>query len=98
MKDKITVIITIRNREASRIESCVNSIRKGGANPTFHIVDYGSDENYAAQYKDVCQKLEIQYTHMYSEGLPWNKCRAINYGARVATTPFIVTSDVDMIY
>lgn len=98
MKDKITVIITIRNREASRIENQVNSIRKHGANPTIHVVDYGSDEKYRKQYEEICSKLEIQYTHMYAEGLPWNKCRAINYGAKQSTTPFIVTSDVDMIY
>lgn len=98
MKDIITVIITVRNREVSRIENQVNSIRKYGANPTIHVVDYGSDEKYKKQYEEICSKLEIQYTHMYAEGLPWNKCRAINYGAKQATTPFIVTSDVDMIY
>lgn len=98
MKDKITVIITIRNREAWRINKQVNSIRNAGAFPSFHVVDYGSDEEFAKQYKDLCQNLGLQYTHMYSEGLPWNKCRAINYGVRTAQTPFIVTSDVDMIY
>lgn len=98
MKNQITVIITIRNREASRIENQVNSIRKYGANPTIHVVDYGSDEKYRKQYEEICSKLEIQYTHMYAEGLPWNKCQAINYGAKIASTPFIVTSDVDMLY
>ena len=98
MQNQITVIITIRNRESSRIENQVNSIRKYGANPTIHVVDYGSDENYKNQYEKLCAKLNIKFTHMYAEGLPWNKCRAINYGVRQATTPFIVTSDVDMIY
>ncbi len=98
MKDKITVIITIRNREAWRIEHQVKSIRENGASPHFHIVDYGSDSTYATEYEEICKNLNLQYTHMYSEGLPWNKCRALNYGAKIATTPFIVTSDVDMIY
>lgn len=98
MKDKITVIITIRNRDSWRIEDQVNSIRATGANPSFHVVDYGSDEPFAIAYKTLCEKLNVKYTHMYSEGLPWNKCRALNYGAKAATTPFIVTSDVDMIY
>lgn len=98
MQNQITVIITIRNRESSRIENQVNSIRKYGANPTIHVVDYGSDENYKNQYEKLCAKLNIKFTHMYAEGLPWNKCRAINYGVRQATTSFIVTSDVDMIY
>ncbi len=98
MLDKITVIITIRNREAWRISGQVKSIRENGASPHFHIIDYGSDESFANEYKNICTEFNLQYTHMYAEGLPWNKCRAINYGARVATTPFIVTSDVDMIY
>ncbi|MCR4939975.1 MAG: glycosyltransferase family 2 protein [Treponemataceae bacterium] len=98
MKDKVTVIITIRNREAIRIERQVESIRKYGADPTIHVVDYGSDHDYATAYKNLCEKLGIQYTHLYAEGLPWNKCRAINYGVIRAKTPFIVTSDVDMIY
>ncbi len=98
MKDKITVIITIRNRDAERIENQVESVRRNGAAPSFHVVDYGSDAEYSASYKVVCEKLHLQYTHLYAEGLPWNKCRAINYGVEKAETPFIVTSDVDMIY
>lgn len=98
MRNKITVIITIRNREAARIKNQVESIRATGADPSFHIVDYGSSNKFANEYKKVCEQLQIQYTHMYAEGLPWNKCRALNYGAKVAKTPFIVTSDVDIIY
>ena len=98
MKDKITVIITIRNRDTLRMEKQIASIRSAGATPAFHIVDYGSDEFYAKQYSALCTKLNLEYTHMYAEGLPWNKCRALNYGAKTADTPFIVTSDADMIY
>lgn len=98
MQDKITVIITIRNRDMYRIENQVASIRKTGANPLFHIVDYGSNETYAKEYAALCNKLNLEYTHMYAEGLPWNKCRALNYGAKTADTPFIVTSDADMVY
>lgn len=98
MKNKITVIISIRNRDASRIENQVNSIRQNGADPSFHIVDYGSDEEYVKQYEDLCEKMGLRYTHMFAEGLPWDKCKALNYGAKVATTPYIVTSDADMIY
>ncbi len=98
MKDKITVIIPIRSRESWRIEKQVQSIRKSGANPHFHVVDYGSSDTYAKDYENICKKLDLQYTHMYSEGLPWNKCRAINYGAKTCKTPFFVMSDADMVY
>ena len=98
MHNKITVIITIRNRDTLRIEKQIASIRSAGADPAFHIVDYGSDEFYAKQYCTLCTKFNLQYTHIYTEGLPWNKCRALNYGAKTADTPFIVTTDADMLY
>ena len=98
MKSQITVITAIRNREPWRIQTMVESIRQTGANPCFHIIDYGSSVDYTDKYKNLCKELGIQYTHMYSEGFPWNKCRALNFGAKQAKTPFIVTSDVDMIY
>ena len=98
MKSQITVITAIRNREPWRIQTMVESIRQTGANPCFHIIDYGSSVDYTDKYKNLCKELGIQYTHMYSEGFPWNKCRALNFGAKQAKTPFIVTSYVDMIY
>ena len=98
MNKLITVITAIRNREAWRIRTMVESIRSTGANPSFHIIDYGSSKEYADEYESLCKELKIKYTHMYSEGLPWNKPRAMNFGARFANTPYIVTSDVDMIY
>ena len=98
MKDKISVIISIRNRDTQRIENQIESIRSNGAYPNIHIIDYGSDTTYAHLYAEMCRKLDLQYTHMYAEGLPWNKCRALNYGVRHAQTPFVVTSDADVIY
>ena len=98
MQNKITVIITIRNRDTLRIEKQIASIRSAGADPAFHIVDYGSQESYAKQYCTLCIKYNLQYTHIYTEDLPWNKCKALNYGTKTADTPFIVTTDADMLY
>lgn len=98
MQEKVTVITAIRNRDAWRIRTMVESIRSTGADPLFHIVDYGSSNQYKYEYETICKELKIKYTYMYAEGLPWNKCRALNYGIKVATTPIIVTSDVDMIH
>ena len=79
MKDKITVIITIRNRDAERIENQVESIRRNGADPSFHVVDYGSDAEYSASYKAVCEKLHLQYTSLCRrfalEQMPGNQLR-----------------------
>ena len=78
MHDKITVIITIRNRDTLRIEKQINSIRSAGATPVFHIVDYGSDEFYTKQYSDLCTKqtnLHNNDTHTYAPFAPMGVLR-----------------------
>ena len=98
MKNKITVIASIRNREPWRIRTMVESIRQTGASPSIHIVDYGSTSEYAVEYEALCKELKVKYTHMYTEGLPWIRAHPLNFGARTAKTPFIVTTDIDMLY
>lgn len=98
MQNKITVIITIRNREPWRIEDLVQSVRSHGAAPIFHILDYGSSAEYAAEYEKLCHSLELRYIFTQTEGLPWSRSRALNCGVKPAETPFIVTTDADMLY
>lgn len=98
MKDKITVIIIIRNRDSWRIENQVKSIRNNGANPSFLIIDYGSNDLYSNTYINVCKNLDLAYHHVFAEGLPWSRSNAINIGVKISVTQFVVISDVDMEY
>ncbi len=98
MQDKITVIIIARNREAWRIEDQVKSIRDGGEEPSFLLVDYGSKKEFSTEYEQVCTELEIEYFRVFSDGLPWSRTHALNCGVKKAKTPYIVASDIDIVY
>jgi hypothetical protein len=98
MKDLVSFIIPIRDRPSSALERQIKSLRENGCDPCFLVIDYGSTDFYKRQYEDLCRTLDLGYERMSTEGLPWNKCRAINRGVKLATTEYIVTSDVDMLY
>ena len=87
-----------RNRESWRIEDQVNSVRNNGENPSFLLVDYGSAKEFSDEYVAVCDKLEIEYFKVFSDGLPWSRTHALNCGVKKAQTPFVIASDIDMVY
>lgn len=97
MKDKVTVIILARNREAWRLKDQVISIRNN-ENPSILLVDYGSSKEFSNEYIEVCKNLEIDYFRVYSDGLPWSRTHALNCGVKRAKTPFVVLSDIDIVY
>lgn len=98
MNDTVTLIIPIRDRDAWRIEKLVGSLRAQGADPCVVVVDYGSTKAYAGQYGALCRSMGLEYERMETEGLPWNKCHAINRGVRIAQTEYICTVDVDVYF
>ena len=98
MKELVTFAIIIRDRESSRVRNVVDSVRANGADPSFIVIDYGSNDDFASQYRAVCESAGLAYERMYTQGLPWSRSHALNRGARLATTKFVVTSDVDMLY
>jgi hypothetical protein len=100
MQEAATLIVTIRNRDAIRFTRLVESIRQHGDPPRVILVDYGSSEDYSRHYRDAVHSLGsgVEYEKLWTEGWPWNKCRAINHGVRLARTEYISTSDVDMLY
>jgi hypothetical protein len=98
MNDSITLIVTIRDREAWRIEKLVGSLRLHGGEARAIVVDYGSEKPYAEQYAAVCRSIGIEYERMETEGRPWNKCLAINRGVRLARGEYVCTADVDIFF
>lgn len=98
MEGQTTLLVTIRNRDARRFEQLAGSIRRNGGRPRIILVDYGSEEAFSGRYAEVASANGIEYVKMWTQGWPWNKCRAINHGVRLADTEFVCTSDVDMLY
>jgi len=98
MKNDIDLVITVRDRDTTRLEKQIQSIRQHGADPNISLVDYGSSVEYANKFARIAQNLKLDYIQVYSQGWPWNKCHAINIAVKNSSAPFIVTSDLDMLY
>jgi hypothetical protein len=98
MKDVVTFVIIVRDREACRVQDVVDSVRENGADPSFIVIDYGSTKVFASQYVALCACVGLRYERVLTQGQPWNRSHAINCGARLAGTKFVVASDVDMLY
>jgi GT2 family glycosyltransferase len=98
MTKSMTLIIPIRNRSAGRVLQMVQSLRKQEESADFIIVDYGSSDGFAREYSELGKQPGIVYERMYTIGYPWNKCHAINHGARIAQTDYICTVDADIYF
>lgn len=93
-----TIIATIRNRDGGRIKTLVESARKNGITSPFLIADFGSYKEFSAEYEKLCKELNIQYVFNSTEGLPWSRGQALNFGIASAKTKFITTTDIDMLF
>lgn len=100
MKEFITIIYANRNRELKRIKASLDclSIQK---NKNFKVifVDYGSDRPLEESLKLLMQSYGfVTYFALKTEGLLWNKSRALNYGIKKTTSSYIFIADVDLIF
>jgi len=98
MTEDVTILYTFRNREPARIRQSIESLRSHGVTAKFMVVDYGSKPDVVSTLKTLAQELVIDLILMDAQGLPWNKCRAINHGVRNIQTTWVATSDIDMVY
>ncbi|MGF1531047.1 MAG: glycosyltransferase family 2 protein [Puniceicoccaceae bacterium] len=96
----ISFIFGYRNRDLGRVERCLRSLqrqRRGSFEIIF--VDYGSSPEVAAEVRELVEeKLGIDYLYSDSRGWPWNRARALNTGARVASGKYLATTDIDLIF
>jgi hypothetical protein len=76
----------------------VGSLRLNGGDPRIILVDYGSKKIYSDKYVEITRALGIDYEKMHAEGWPWNKCHAINRGAKLAEGNYVSTVDVDVFF
>lgn len=84
MKNKIDFIISVRDRDNTRIQRCINSF-KDYANEIY-VVDYNSKKPIKVKYvKTIRCKNKI-----------WNKSHALNLGIKKCTSDYICTVDCDI--
>lgn len=100
MAELLSLVMGFRDRDLERVERCLDSL----ARQTFRsfdltLVDYGSASDTSQELAELASRYpfcRVLYTE--TRGWPWNRSRALNIGGRRARAPFLMTSDVDMIF
>lgn len=97
---KLALIFCIRDRDAMRLQRALDSLQaQTDQDFTVIMVDYGSSESNAKQYKNICARYPFcQYVFTATQGWPFNRSHALNTGIRISTADYIITTDVDIIF
>jgi len=96
----ITIAITYRNRDLNIVKRCLDSLaNQTDDNFIVDIVDYGSDNGYSSDLKELIKNYTfIQLISVSTKGQLWNKSRAINIVLKKCTTQFFIMGDIDLLY
>jgi glycosyltransferase involved in cell wall biosynthesis len=96
----ITILYPFKNRELFRVKNSIDSLL-AQSNLNFHVVfvDYGSEQETAAEVKQLLLKHEsITYLYSYNIDQPWSRSKAINIGLRQVKTEYVFIADIDIIF
>ena len=93
-----TIVATIRNRDSDRIRTLAASCKGNGITSPILIADFGSYTNFSTEYENVCKELGLIYAKTETEGRPWSRGQALNFGISRTKTAYITTTDVDMLF
>ena len=95
----VTVVMVIKNRDKVRFERCLRSLLEQSLECKVLVVDYGSDkENIEWERESIKQFPNATLIEVTRNTDIFNKSRASNIGFKYATTKYILSSDIDIIY
>ena len=96
---KLSFVVPYRDRDITRIEKLLSSIRATTQVPfEFIVSDYGSQSECYQILLQRSEGLNFRVVRSEAQGLPWNRAHAINNGVRTSSAPLIVVVDADMIF
>ena len=100
MGKSISLITSYRNRDVIRIRRFLDSLAKQTYREFELIfVDYGSDDAVSTEVSQLCSKYPFcRYLFNDSRGMLWNRSHAMNSGARMAKSDWLLMTDIDLIY
>lgn len=96
----ISAIVPIRNRSGVRLENCLRSLRwQTIPKERVQIVvsDFGSDPEHQESVKSLAEAYDVQVKSTATAEV-WNRSRALNLGIQAASAPWVLCTDVDMIF
>ncbi|TBW25580.1 glycosyltransferase family 2 protein, partial [Gramella sp. KN1008] len=98
--NKISIIYAYRDREVSRVQASLQSLKdQSGCDFEVIFVNYGSNEFYSGKIEKLIKKFDfVKYIYLDVSHQLWNKSRALNFGIKKASNPFIFIADIDLIF
>jgi len=94
---ELTVVIPFRNREPERVVNAWRSVKAHTSLACKCIVsDLGSRPEILAALKTAALEEDFLLLENQGQGLPFNKARAVNIGAKAAETELVCVLDADM--
>lgn len=94
--NEITIILVIKNRLEEPTRKCIDSLLLQTQSCDIIVVDYGSSEENLKWEREVFSKVRL--IEVKRDTRIFNKCRALNIGIKASTTPFILQTDIDLIF
>lgn len=96
----ISIIYANRNRDAGRIKIALDSLQNQNETQ-FEVVfvDYGSQKELVEELYSLFE--DYPFATLYAlpvSQLLWNKSKALNYGFKMASNPFVFVADVDLVF
>ncbi len=100
MVEQLTIVVAFRDRDTERIRHFLDSLAKQ-TNTDFRLlfIDYGSSSYTAEKARGVVEGYAFcEYIYSDTRGYVWNISQARNTGARLVQSPYLMTTDVDMVF
>jgi glycosyltransferase involved in cell wall biosynthesis len=94
-------IVPYRNRDALRVQNCLQSIDNQSIREDIEIVfvDYGSLASSQSMAENLCgQFATVRYFYFNTQYQFWSRAHAINLGVQKAKGEYIIIVDVDLVY
>jgi len=95
----ITVVMVNKDRDKIRIERCLRSLSEQEVPCKVILVDYGSSKDNLIWEREVVKEFpNVTLIEVKRNTKIFNKSRALNIGFKVATTKFVLSTDIDCIF
>jgi len=97
MDAEITIITCIKNRPKEILDKYLAALAEHEYPHDFILVDYGSTPENVAWERELCFQYNVKLIEVTRDTEIFNSGRALNIGIRAAKTPYIVTTDGDIL-
>lgn len=97
MSNEVTIVTCIKNRPKEMLENYLKALSEHEYKHDFILVDYGSDPENVEWERRLVEKHGGRFIEVTRDIETFNSGRALNIGIKHAKTPYIITTDGDVL-